>query len=640
MHHSGRSAGFGNWQYRTTAAIAPCCAATVLRWERSGVANVWGRGARAPMPGALAARPEKWEDISVIRLLARYLRPYRRALVLVIALLFVQAIANLYLPELNADIINEGVVKGDVGYIWRTGAVMVLVTALLAVGSIVAVYWSGRTAMAVGRDLRAALFRRVQQFSQTELARFGAPSLITRNTNDVQQVQMVLVMALNVMTLAPIMAIGGVIMAVRQDIVLSALIAVVVPVMAVVIGLMLRTALPLFKAMQLKVDRVTLVMREKLAGVRVIRAFVRTSYEERRFDEANRDLTGTQLRIARLFALMIPSLMAIFNFSSVAILWFGAYRVDRGAMPIGNLTAFLMYVMQILMSVMLAVMMVVMVPRAVASLERIKAVLDTEPSVRDPEAPAAETARLGLIEFRDVGFRYPGAEDAVISGVSFTARAGETTAIVGSTGSGKSTLINLIPRFYDVSAGSILIDGIDVRAMALRQLWNKVGFVPQRAFLFSGTVASNLRYGKEEATETELWHALEVAQAAAFVREMPGGLDAPITQGGTNVSGGQRQRLAIARALVKRPGVYVFDDSFSALDSRTDARLRAALRSEIAEATVLIIAQRVSTIMNATRIIVLDQGEIAGMGTHDELMKSCDTYREIVYSQLSEDEVA
>ena len=576
----------------------------------------------------------------MIRLLARYLRPYRRALVLVIALLFVQAIANLYLPELNADIINEGVVKGDVGYIWRTGAVMVLVTALLAVGSIVAVYWSGRTAMAVGRDLRAALFRRVQQFSQTELARFGAPSLITRNTNDVQQIQMVLVMALNVMILAPIMAIGGVIMAVRQDIVLSALIAVVVPIMAVVIGLMLRTALPLFKAMQLKVDRVTLVMREKLAGVRVIRAFVRTSHEERRFDEANHDLTGTQLRIARLFALMIPSLMAIFNFSSVAILWFGAYRVDRGAMPIGNLTAFLMYVMQILMSVMLAVMMVVMVPRAVASLERIKAVLDTEPSVRDPEAPAGETARLGLIEFRDVGFRYPGAEDAVISGVSFTARAGETTAIVGSTGSGKSTLINLIPRFYDVSAGSILIDGTDVRAMALRQLWNKVGFVPQRAFLFSGTVASNLRYGKEEATEAELWHALEVAQAAAFVREMPGGLAAPITQGGTNVSGGQRQRLAIARALVKRPGVYVFDDSFSALDSRTDARLRAALRSEIAEATVLIIAQRVSTIMNATRIIVLDQGEIAGMDTHDELMKSCDTYREIVYSQLSEDEVA
>ncbi|MDP2182134.1 MAG: ABC transporter ATP-binding protein [Actinomycetota bacterium] len=576
----------------------------------------------------------------MIRLLVTYLRPYRKAIAIVIVLLFAQAIANLYLPELNAEIINNGVVKGDIPYIWRTGGVMILVTALLGAGSVVSVYWGAKTAMAFGRDLRSALFRRVEEFSQSELNHFGAPSLITRNTNDVQQVQMVIVMALNVMILAPIMAIGGIIMAVRQDIALSTMLAVIIPLMGVIIGLMLRTALPLFQSMQKKVDRVNLVMREKLSGVRVIRAFVRTDYEEHRFDEANLDLTDTQLKVTRLFALMIPSLMAIFNFSSVAIIWFGAYRVDSGAMPIGNLTAFLMYIMQILMSVMMAVIMFVMVPRAAASLERIKEVLDTEPSVNDPETPAKETAQRGLIEFRNVEFRYPGAQDAVISNVSFTASPGETTAIIGSTGSGKSTLINLIPRFYDVTGGTILIDGVDVRDLTLARLWSKVGFVHQRAFLFSGTVASNLRYGKEDATEDELWHALKVAQGTQFVTEMPEGLEAPITQGGTNVSGGQRQRLAIARALVKRPEVYVFDDSFSALDFKTDSRLRAALKHEIAEATVLIVAQRVSTIMDATRIIVMDRGEIAGVGTHRELMDSCETYREIVYSQLSEEEVA
>ncbi len=576
----------------------------------------------------------------MIRLLVDYLRPYRKAIALVIALLFVQAIANLYLPELNANIINDGVIKGDVPYIWRTGGIMLLVTALLGIGSIVAVYFGSRTAMAFGRDVRSALFRRVQAFSQTELNQFGAPSLITRNTNDVQQVQMVVVMALNVMILAPIMAVGGIIMAIRQDVVLSSMIAVIIPIMAVIIGLMLRAALPLFKAMQLKVDRVNLVMREKLAGVRVIRAFVRTTFEEERFDEANLDLTGTQLKVTRLFALMMPVLMAIFNFSTVAIIWFGAYRVDSGAMPIGNLTAFLSYIMQILMSVMMAVIMFVMIPRAAASLERIKEVLDTEPTVNDPLTPAVESAQLGLIEFRDVEFRYPGAEDPVIHDVSFTAGPGETTAIIGSTGSGKSTLINLIPRFYDVTGGQILIDGVDVRDFNRDRLWDKIGFVHQRAFLFSGTVASNLRYGKEDATEEELWRALEVSQGKKFVTEMPEGLEAPITQGGTNVSGGQRQRLAIARALVKRPEVYVFDDSFSALDFKTDSRLRAALKHEIAEATVLIVAQRVSTIMDATRIIVLDRGAVVGMGTHAELMESCETYREIVYSQLSEEEVA
>lgn len=575
-----------------------------------------------------------------LRLLWTFLRPYRKALALVIALVFVQAMANLYLPELNADIINNGVVQGDVAYIWRTGGVMLLVTALLGAGSIVSVYWGSRTAMAFGRDVRSALFRRVQDFSQSELNAFGTPSLITRNTNDVQQVQMVLVMALNVMVLAPIMAVGGVIMAMRQDVALSGMLAVILPLMAVIIGLMLRTALPLFKSMQVKVDRVNQVMREKLFGVRVIRAFVRTGYEETRFDEANLDLTDVQLRVTRLFALMIPSLMAIFNFSSVAIIWFGAYRVDSGAMPVGNLIAFLSYIMLILMSVLMAVIMFVMVPRAAASLERIKEVLDTEPTVSGPVTAAKPTGRRGAIEFADVEFRYPGAEDPVLRNVSFVAGPGEVTAIIGSTGSGKSTLINLVPRFYDVTGGRILLDGVDVREMSLEDLWSRIGFVHQKAFLFSGTVAENLRFGKADATDEEIWHALEIAQAKGFVSDMPEGLQAPITQGGSNVSGGQRQRLAIARAIVKRPEVYVFDDSFSALDFKTDAALRDALKPETSDASVMIVAQRVSTIMDATRIIVMEAGEVAGIGTHAELMECCETYRQIVYSQLSAEEVA
>ncbi len=576
----------------------------------------------------------------MLQLLKTYLRPYRKELAIVIVLLFVQAIANLYLPELNADIINNGVAKGDTAYIWRAGGIMVAVTALLGVGSIVSVYYGSRTSMAFGRDVRSALFRRVQSFAQTELNIFGTPSLITRNTNDVQQVQMVLVMMLNVMILAPIMAIGGIIMAIRQDVALSSMIAVILPLMAVIIGVMLRAAMPLFKSMQIKIDRVNQVMREKLSGVRVIRAFVRTRFEEERFDAANRDLTDTQLKINRMFALMLPLLMAIFNFSSVAIIWFGAYRVDSGAMPIGNLTAFLAYIMQILMSVMMAVIMFVMVPRAAASGARIKEVLDTPSSVVDPETPTAETGESGYIEFRDVSFGYPGAEEDVLCGVSFVAAPGETTAIVGSTGSGKSTLINLIPRFYDVTGGSILVDGVDVRQMSRDRLWGRIGFIPQKAFLFSGTVESNLRYGKEDATDEEVWRALEVAQGRTFVSEMPEGLQAPITQGGTNVSGGQRQRLAIARALIKHPEIYVFDDSFSALDFKTDARLRAALRSETREATVIIVAQRVSTIMDADRIVVLDGGRVVGIGTHAELMETCETYREIVFSQLTQEEVA
>ncbi len=591
-----------------------------------------------------------------MRLLRTYLAPYRRQLALVVVLLAVQAFANLYLPSLNADIINNGVVKGDIAHIVSIGVFMLVVTFLLAACSIVAVYWGSRTAMAFGRDVRGAIFRAVLSFSQAETNRFGAPTLITRNTNDVQQVQMVLVIALNVMILAPIMAVGGAIMALREDVALSSLLLVIIPLLAVFIGLMLSRALPLFRVMQTKVDRINQVMRETLSGIRVIRAFVRTDYDERRFDAANVDLTGTALRVNRLFALMIPTVMAIFNLSSVAILWFGAIRVDSGGMQIGNLIAFLQYVMQVLFSVMMAVIMFVMVPRAAASAERIQEVLDTEASVADPGTPVAldvtvapvtadageaPTGRLrGLVGFHDVTFRYPGAEDPVLKGVSFVAAPGQTTAIVGSTGSGKSTLINLIPRFYDVTEGRVEVDGTDVRDVRQEDLWQRLGVIPQRAFLFSGTVATNLRYGAPDATDEELWHALEIAQAREFVDEMPERLAAPITQGGTNVSGGQRQRLAIARAVVRRPEIYLFDDSFSALDFKTDSLLRAALREETRDATVIIVAQRVGTIMHADRIVVLEAGEVVGIGTHRELLESCETYREIVFSQLSREEVA
>jgi len=576
----------------------------------------------------------------MMKLLRTYLRPYSRQVALVIALLTVQAIANLYLPNLNADIINDGVVKGDIGYIVRTGGLMLLVTLLLGVCSVIATYFGARTAMAFGRDVRGAVFRKVTDFSQVETNMFGTPSLITRNTNDVTQVQMVIVLALNVMILAPIMSVGGVIMALREDVPLSSLLVVIIPLMLLVIGLLATRAMPLFRAMQKKIDRINQLMRENLGGIRVIRAFVRTEHEEERFDVANADLTETSLRVNRLFALMIPALFMILNLSTVAILWFGGLRIDSGAMPIGNLLAFLQYVMQILFAVMMAMVMFIMVPRALASAERIAQVLDTDVSLIDPEAPADVSAARGVVEFRDLEFRYPGAEEPVLRQITFTAEPGQTTAIVGSTGSGKSTLINLLPRFYDATEGGVLIDGIDVRSMRQEDLWALIGLIPQQAFLFSGTVASNLRYGNEQATDDDLWHALGIAQAQEFVSEMQGGLEAPIDQGGTNVSGGQRQRLAIARALVKRPQVLVFDDSFSALDFKTDSLLRAALREDTADATVIIVAQRVGTIMHADQIVVLEAGEIAGVGTHAELMERCETYREIVYSQLSAEEAA
>jgi len=572
--------------------------------------------------------------------LARFLRPYRAQIVLVMALVLLQALANLYLPDLNANIINDGVAKGDTAFIMREGAVMLGVALVLGVISIVSVYWGARTAMAFGRDLRHDIFRTVQSFSLAEMNRFGAPSLITRTTNDVQQIQMLVVMGLNVMVMAPFMAVGGVIMAIRQDAPLSLIIVVVIPLLAVVLGFLARNAMPLFKTMQKRVDRVNQVMREKLAGIRVIRAFVRTRYEEQRFDVANRELSETMLAVGRLFALMMPAVMAIMNLTLVATMWFGGLRIDSGAMPIGNLTAFLTYIMQILMSVMMAAFMFVMVPRAAASAERINEVLDTQSGLADPAEPVVPTTDRGVVEFRDVEFRYPGAEAPVLAGVSFTAEPGKTTAIVGSTGSGKSTLVNLIPRFYDVTGGQLLVDGVDVRDMAQAELWRRIGFIPQKAFLFSGTVASNLRYGREEATDEELWHALGIAQGKGFVAALEDGLDAPITQGGTNVSGGQRQRLAIARALVKRPSVYVFDDSFSALDFKTDAALRAALSRDTADATVIIVAQRVSTIMHADLIVVLEEGRVVGMGTHDQLLGCCPTYGEIASSQMTEEEVA
>jgi ATP-binding cassette subfamily B multidrug efflux pump len=580
------------------------------------------------------------ERPSMTRLLLKYLRPYRGQMLIVLALVAIQAISNLYLPSLNADIINNGVSKGDTAYIIRTGTFMLAVTLALGVCSIVAVYFGSRVAMSFGRDVRSAIFRKVMDFSQRETNNFGTPSLITRNTNDVQQVQMVMVMAFNIMIMAPIMLVGGVIMALREDVPLSGLLLVVIPVVVGMIAIVAVRAFPMFRSLQKKTDRINQVMRETLSGIRVIRAFVRMDYEERRFDDANRDLTQTQLLINRLFAMMIPFLFGIMNLTTVAVVWFGGLRVDSGGMQIGNLSAFLQYIMLILFSVMMAAMMFVMVPRAAAAAERIQQVLDTEGTVCDRDVPAVISDPHGKVEFSGVEFRYPGAQDPVLCEISFTALPGKTTAVIGGTGSGKTTLINLIPRLYDTTAGSVLVDGVDVRELRQEDLWGLIGFVPQKAFLFGGTVASNLRYGDESADEETMWHALEVAQAKDFVKEWPDGLEAEIDQGGSNVSGGQRQRLAIARAVIRRPKIFVFDDSFSAVDFKTDQMLRAALKRETQNATVIIVAQRVGTIMHADQIVVLESGSIAGIGTHAELMESCETYREIVFSQLTREEVA
>jgi ATP-binding cassette, subfamily B, multidrug efflux pump len=578
----------------------------------------------------------------LIALFRRYLRPYAVRIVVVLALLLVQALGNLYLPDLNADIIDNGVVKGDTDYILRVGALMLGVTAVLGVAAVIGVYLSARVAMGFGRDVRRAVFSAVETFSQVEVNRFGPASLITRNTNDVQQVTIVVFMGLTLLVSAPILIVGGIIMAIRTDVELSGLLLVVLPLMALFIGLIMSRAIPLFRATQTKLDRINQVMRETLAGVRVIRAFVRTRHEETRFETASRDLFDTQLQVGRLFALTIPVMTAILNLSTVAVMWFGAIRVADGAMQIGNLTAFLQYLLQILFAVLTAVFMFILIPRGAVSAGRINVVLDTQPTIYDPETPREPKAQAerGVVEFRSVEFRYPGAEAPVLHDLSFRAGRGEITAIVGSTGSGKTTLINLIPRFYDATAGRVLVDGVDVRDRQREVLWARVAMVPQKAFLFSGTVASNLRFGDADASETDLWAALTTAQASDFVAAMPEGLDSPITQGGSNVSGGQRQRLAIARALVRRADIVVFDDSFSALDVATDARLRAAIADQLGDTTVIIVAQRVATIMRADQIIVLDGGRIVGIGTHRELLDSNDTYREIVFSQLSESEAA
>ncbi|MGW5885817.1 ABC transporter ATP-binding protein [Streptomyces koyangensis] len=576
----------------------------------------------------------------LIRLLRTYLRPYQKPIALVMVLQLLQTCAALYLPSLNADIIDRGVVRGDTGVILGLGAVMLAVTLVQMVGNIGAVYFGARTAAALGRDVRAAVFDRVQSFSARELNGFGAPSLITRTTNDVQQVQMLALMTFTLMVTAPIMCVGGVIMALGQDVPLSGVLLAVLPVMAASVGVVVWRLRPLFRAMQKRLDTVNRVLREQITGNRVIRAFVRDRYETERFGRANTDLTEVSLGTGRLLALMFPLVMLVVNLSSLAVVWFGAHRIDSGAMEIGSLTAFLAYLMQIVMSVMMATFMFMMVPRAEVCAERIQEVLETSSSVVPPAEPVRELAGRGTLEMRAAGFRYPGAEEWVLRDVELFAGPGETTAVIGSTGSGKTTLLGLAARLIDPVEGEVLVDGVDIRRIDPALLARTVGLVPQKPYLFSGTVASNLRYGNPEASDEELWHALEVAQAKEFVERLEGGLEAPVSQGGTNVSGGQRQRLAIARTLVQRPEIYLFDDSFSALDYATDAALRAALRAETAEAGVVIVAQRVSTIRDADRIVVLDEGRVVAVGRHHDLMERDETYREIVLSQLTEAEAA
>ena len=575
----------------------------------------------------------------LIRLLRDHLRPYVRLITVVVVLQLVQAMANLYLPSLNAHIIDDGVTKGDTPVIMRLGGIMLAVTLAQVICAVGAVYAGAKVAMSVGRDLRAGVFDHVQTFSARELGLFGAPTLITRTTNDVTQVQLVVFMTFTILVAAPVMMVGGVIMALQEDVRLSGLLLVIVPVLAALLGFAVVRLRPLFGSMQKRIDAINRILREQITGIRVIRAFVRDTHERERFGDANAELMTVAVGVGRMMSLVFPSVFLVMNISSVAVLWFGGQRIDTGSMQVGSLVAFLSYLMQILMSVMMAVMMFMLVPRAEVSAGRISEVLGTSSSVVPPTEPVTALRGRGNLELRDVGFRYPGAADPVLRGVSFVAAPGETTAIIGSTGSGKTTLLQAIPRLYDVTDGSVLVDGVDVRDLALETLWGAIGLVPQKPYLFSGTVADNLRYGKGDASDDELWHFLEVAQAADFVREM-GGLEAEITQGGSNVSGGQRQRLAIARALVRSPEIYLFDDSFSALDFATDAALRAALVPETRGATVIVVAQRVSTIRHADRIVVLDDGVVVGTGTHAELMAGNETYREIVLSQVTEEEAA
>jgi ATP-binding cassette subfamily B protein len=576
----------------------------------------------------------------LLRLLRTYLRPYRNILVIVVVLQSVQTLATLYLPSLNADIINNGILTGDTGYIWRVGLVMLAVTLVQVVFAIGAVYYGSRASMGFGRDVRGGLFHRVTDFSTREVSSFGAPSLITRITNDVQQVQMVVFMTCTLLIAAPITAIGGIVLAVREDGGLSLLLLAAIPVLLLCVGLIISRMVPQFRRMQERIDAVNRVLREQITGIRVVRAFVREPEETERFDGANRALTDTSLRAGRLMAFMFPTVTITLNLSSVAAIWFGADRVAAGDLSIGALVAFLSYLAQILIAVTMATFMAVLVPRAAVCADRIQEVLDTESSVTVSATPVTEVHERSGVELRDVDFAYPGAEYPVLCDISLHAKPGRTTAIVGSTGSGKTTLLNLVPRLFDVTGGAVLVDGVDVRDLQPEVLWSRIGLVPQKPYLFSGTVASNLRHGKPDATEAEMWEALGISQASDFVAAMPGGLEASIAQGGTNVSGGQRQRLAIARAVIRRPEIYLFDDSFSALDLATDARLRAALAPRTADATVLIVAQRVSTIVTADQIVVLEDRRTVGLGTHEVLLESCPTYAEIVSSQIGAREAA
>jgi ATP-binding cassette subfamily B multidrug efflux pump len=574
------------------------------------------------------------------RLLTRGLRPYASQLVIVVLLQALATMASLELPTLNAEIIDNGVAKGDTHYIWVHGAFMLGVSLVQVFAQIGAAFFGARLAMSFGRDTRAAVFDNVLSFSSREVNQFGAPSLITRTTNDVQQVQQLVLMTCIMILGAPITMVGGVIMALRTDLTMSWIVFIAVVILGAVIGTLIAFMGPVFASMQKRIDAINRVLREQISGIRVVRAFVREPYERDRFAVANRDVTKTALTVGRAIATMFPIVMMILNVSTVAVLWVGSKQIDAGNIEVGQMTAFIIYLMQILMSVMMATMMVIMVPRAAVCAERIMEVLDTDSTVVPPKNPVMQIATVGDIRLTDVTFTYPGAEDPVLSDLTFDIRPGTMTAVIGSTGSGKSTLVNLVPRLYDATGGTVEVDGVDVRTLDPELLWNRIGLVPQKPYLFTGTVASNLRFGKPDATDEELWHALEVAQAADFVREMTGQLDAPIAQGGTNVSGGQRQRLSIARALVKRPDIYIFDDSFSALDVTTDAKLRAALVQETRESAVLVVAQRVSTIRDADDIIVLEAGRIVGQGSHDELLLTCETYAEIVDSQLSAEEAA
>jgi ATP-binding cassette subfamily B protein len=575
----------------------------------------------------------------VIRLF-KYLKPFALMVASVIVLVFFQSLADLYLPSLMANIVDKGIVGGDTGFIWRTGGLMLLIALGGTVAAVTAGYLSARTATGYGKALRTRVFSHVEGFSLHEFDKIGTASLITRTTNDITQVQMVTLLLLRMVIIAPMMFIGGIIMAVSKDAGLSLIFLAVLPVLVGAIAIIVTKGMPLFRAMQMKIDKMNLVLRENLIGIRVIRAFDRIDHEEKRFDDANRDLTETATKVNKIMAAMMPIMMLTLNFTAITIIWIGSRRVDAGNLEVGGLMAFIQYAMQILISLVMVSMIFVMLPRASASAERINEVLDSVPEIRNADKPKNADLRKGFLEFRDVTFSYPGAEQPAISHVSFKANPDEVTAIIGGTGSGKSTLISLIPRFYDVDSGEILVDGVDVREMTQEDLRAKIGLVPQKATLFTGTIADNIRYGKTDATEEEVGHAADVAQATEFINEMKEGFDSLIAQGGTNVSGGQKQRLAVARALIRRPEIYILDDSFSALDFKTDARLRAALKKEIRDATVLIVAQRVSTVMDADRIIVLHEGEVVGSGTHTGLMRTCVVYREFVSSQLSEEEIA